>query len=240
MEDPIVSIEGLSFSYRSVPVLEKVDLRIAEREFVTIIGPNGGGKTTLLKLIAGLIVPTSGSVRVLGEDPRRVPGPIAYVPQHAVFDRQFPITAMELVLQGRLWAAPLFGRFRKEDREAAKQCLAKVDLLDCANMPLGELSGGQIQRALIARALAANPKLMLLDEPTSSVDPSSKLSIYELIRELSEEMTVIMVTHDLQALIDNVQRVICVNREVSPYSPEQVCRHFVVGLYHSPLKGGDA
>lgn len=236
MGEPIVSIQDLSFSYRSIPVLEKVNLAIKEREFVTIIGPNGGGKTTLLKLMAGLLRPTTGRITVCGEDPAKLREDISYVPQSMAFDRQFPITVMELVLQGRLSAAPVFGRFREEDREAARRSIETVDLLDCAQMAIGELSGGQVQRALIARALASDPKLLLLDEPTSSVDPSSKVAIYDLIEQLTQEMTVVMVTHDLQALIENVQKVICVNREVSRFTPEQVCKHFAVGLYHTPLK----
>lgn len=232
---PIIEIEKMSFAYRRVPILTDVNLTIQAGEFVTIIGPNGGGKTTLLKLLAGLLAPTEGSIRIFGMDPRDACRDFAYVPQRLIFDRQFPITVRELVLQGRLAQAPLFGRFGEADEQAAREALETVRLLDMAGAALGTLSGGQLQRALIARALAANPKLLLLDEPTSSVDPKSKLAIYELINSLTDRMTIVMVTHDLQALIDNVQRVLCVQQEVSPFTPEQVCKHFMAGLYHSPL-----
>lgn len=233
---PVVEVKDLNFTYRQVPILHRASFTVFENECVCIIGPNGGGKTTLLKLIAGLLTPDSGDIRLFGENPKYRRKDLAYVPQHLSFDRAFPITVLELVLQGRLSRSSLFGPYRREDKEAALDALDSLGLIHRAKEPISTLSGGQIQRALIARALASQPKLLLLDEPTSSVDPEMRGSIYEQIEALTAQMTVIMVTHDLQAVINNVRRVLCVQRELIPYSPEDICKHFAVGLYHTPLK----
>lgn len=234
---PIVLVEDLEFAYRQAPILSQASLEVYEKEFISIIGPNGGGKTTLLKIIAGLLKPNKGRVEVFGKAPSSARClDLAYVPQRLVFDRAFPITVLELVLGGRLSRAPLFGRFSRADKEAALDALETVELAHRSKDSIATLSGGQVQRALIARALASDPRLILLDEPTSSVDPEIKATLYDLIRSLTERMTVMMVTHDLQAVINDVGRVLCVHSNIVPYSPEQVCKHFVVGLYHTPLK----
>lgn len=236
--EPIVKVDKISFAYQQELVLKDVSFQIEHGEFVGLIGPNGGGKTTLLKLILGFLKPATGKILVFGKAPQTVLPQIAYVPQGLRFDRQFPISVMELVLSGRLSRLPWYGIFSKEDHHAAEEALEKVGMLAFANSSFGTLSGGQAQRALIARALVSAPKLLLLDEPTASVDSQAQGDIYNILRGLKGNMTIMMVTHDLNVAIDLVERVLCVQGNVLPLLPQQVCEHFALGLYHTPLQLG--
>lgn len=232
---PDVAIHDVTFAYRETPVLEEVTLSIHSGEFIGIIGPNGGGKSTLLKIIMGFLKPTKGSVEVFGTSPKASRSLFAYVPQAMQYDRQFPISVLELVLSGCLSTMPWYGTYSSKDYEAAHAALHKVGLSGLLQRPFGSLSGGQAQRALIARALVSEPKLLLLDEPTASVDARAEAEIYSILESLREKMTILMVTHDLNAVIKYVDRVICVQRNVISLKPEQVCEHFAFGLYHPPL-----
>jgi zinc transport system ATP-binding protein len=233
---PIVEIEKLSFSYPNTSVLSNVSLTVNQGEMIGIIGPNGGGKTTLLKLIMGFLKPTKGKIRVFGESPfNHSKQELAYVPQAMRFDRQFPISVLEVVLSGLLSQLPWYGRFRQTDRQAAFEALEKVGLAQFYQAPFGSLSGGQAQRILIARALVSNPKLLLLDEPTASVDSQAQADIYTILKKLQGKVTTLMVTHDLRTAVDLVQRLFCVQGSVFSLKPEQVCEHFAIGLYHAPL-----
>jgi len=233
-----LSFDAVSYSYGDAAILQKVSLIIHRREFVGIIGPNGGGKTTLLKLAMGLLTPSQGCIRLFGIAPKDAILKVGYVPQAVHFDRQFPISVEELVLGGRLSQLPWYGRFSRSDRIAARRALERVGMLEYAHRPLSALSGGQAQRALFARALAT-PKLelLLLDEPTTNIDSKGEEDIYALLQQLRNEVTMVMVTHNLQTAISYFDRVICVHRHVAALSPEQVCEHFALGLYHSPLTG---
>lgn len=235
---PVVETDHVSFAYQNMNVLSNVSLRVFPGEFIGLIGPNGGGKTTLLKLIMGFLKPSQGKIHVLGKSPRshsEVQLHVAYVPQTTRFDRQFPISVLEVVLAGLLSKLPWYGRFHQKDRQLALDMLEKVGLADFANKSFGTLSGGQAQRVLIARALVSDPKLLLLDEPTASVDSQAEADIYSILKELKGKITIMMVTHDLRAAIEHVERLYCVQGNVFPLKPEEVCEHFVVGLYHTPL-----
>ncbi len=230
-----IDIEKLSFGYQpDLLVLENITWQVQEGDSVALVGPNGGGKTTLLKVLLGLCVPTAGSVKVLGKSPEKALCEIAYVPQNMSFDRQFPINALEVVLMGRLFHLPWYGRYRAEDKRLALEALETVGLADKAGAAFGELSGGQRQRILIARALVSSPKLLLLDEPTASVDVTAEKEIYSILNKLQGKMTMIMVTHDLQTAMDNVGKVALVQRNLRTLSKEEVCQHFAIGLYHPP------
>jgi zinc transport system ATP-binding protein len=218
-----------------MPVLQDINMQIEPGEFVGIIGPNGGGKTTLLKLMMGFISPLSGVIEVFGVPPKRARYEMAYVPQSLRFDRQFPISVYELVLTGRLAHLPWYGIYSKEDGMAVEKALEQVGLTDFKAAAFGELSGGQAQRALIARALVSHPKLLFLDEPTASVDSQAEADIYAILKNLHKEMTILMVTHDLKTAIDQVQRVLCVQNTLRSLDPKEVCEHFAFGLYHAPL-----
>lgn len=233
--DPAIAIHNLSFAYQDHRVLTDVSFEIRPGQFIGMIGPNGGGKTTLIKLILGFLKASIGSIRVFGQTPVAARKDMAYVPQSLRFDKQFPITVLELVLEGRLAHLPWYGRFSEQDKKIALEALDKVGLADLQHRPFGSLSGGQAQRILIARALASEPKLLLLDEPTANVDTHAETEIYTLLKQLQGQMTILMVTHHLQAAIELVEKVICVQNTVFMLNPQEVCEHYALGLYHTPL-----
>lgn len=233
--NPAVAIKNLSFSYGEMSVLKDISFDIQPGQFIGVIGPNGGGKTTLLKLILGFLKPSAGEIEIFGKPPLAARENIAYVPQSLRFDKQFPISVMELVLEGRLSHLPWYGQFKKKDKEIALHALDRVGLAHLKERPFGSLSGGQAQRALIARALASEPRLLLLDEPTASVDAKAEVEIYGILKQLQGEMTIIMVTHNLQAAIELVEKVMCIQHTCLTLNPQQVCEHYALGLYHAPL-----
>lgn len=227
--------EHLCFKYDTAEVLTDISFSVNEGDFLGIIGPNGGGKTTLLQLLIGFLPPTKGKLKIYGLDPIDAQKYMAYVPQNMRFDKHFPISVMELVLGGRLSHLPWYGIYRKKDEEIASQALELVGMHSLKNRPFGTLSGGQQQRCLIARALATEPKILFLDEPTANVDPHAEHEILKLLQSLKGIMTLLMVTHNLQTAIDHVDRVLCVQQTAIPYSPQEVCEHYALGLYHPPL-----
>lgn len=231
----MIDCQNLSFSYNDILILKDISFAVEIGEYIGIIGPNGGGKTTLLKLIMGFLTPTSGSLTLSGLSPVQARSEIGYVPQAMRFDRQFPISVFELVLSGRLSKLPWYGMYSSEDRRLARETIELLGLQDIQHAPFGTLSGGQAQRVLIARALVSQPKLLLLDEPTANVDAHAESEIYELLKNLRGKMTILMVTHDLSTAIDQVQRVLCVQHTLISLLPENVCEHFALGLYHKPL-----
>ncbi len=235
MPEPVISVHNVQFSYDNLPILKDVNFSIEQGEFIGIFGPNGGGKTTLLKLLMGMLRPTEGEILLLGESPKKSRKQIGYVPQVLHFDKDFPISTLDVVLMGCLSQLSWWGSFPKEAKEAAIEALDKVGLADFAKAPFGTLSGGQAQRTLIARAIVNHPNLLLLDEPTASVDPKAELEIYQVLEQLSQKITIVMVTHDLQSIIDKAQRLLCVHREVTSMRAKEVCEHFALGLYHTPL-----
>lgn len=234
----VIEVQNVDFSYADINVLNKVSFSVEAGEFIGIIGPNGGGKTTLLKLLMGILHPDAGQIRIYGNPPAQCRSKIAYVPQGLRFDRQFPISVMELVLSGRLSRLPWYGVYSSDDKKAALDALDRVGMLPFKHHAFGTLSGGQSQRALIARALVSEPQILLLDEPTASVDAQAESLIYSILKQLQKKMTILMVTHDLRAAIDIVGRVLCVQGGVLSLLPQEICEHFALGLYHAPLQLG--
>lgn len=234
---PVIELENVSFTYPGNFVLRNVSFQVYPGEFIGMIGPNGGGKTTLLKLILGFLKPLKGTVKVFGETTHSslMLNQLAYVPQAMRFDRDFPISVEEVVLSGLMSRLPWYGRFHKAERIAAQKALEKIGLPHLAKASFGHLSGGQAQRVLIARALVSDPQLLLLDEPTASVDSQAEADIYALLNQLKGQMTILMVTHDLGAAIEQVGRILCVQGSALSLKPEEVCKHFAFGLYHRPL-----
>jgi zinc transport system ATP-binding protein len=229
---PAVSIRDLWFAYDGPPVLREVSFDIAAGDFVSVIGPNGGGKTTLLKLLLGLLSPTRGSVQVLGRTPDAARKRLGYMPQQISLDASFPVTAMDVVLMGRLGHGFPAGMFRRADREAAETALSDVEARDLGNRGFFSLSGGQRQRVLIARALASGPELLLLDEPTASLDPAVQDDLYELLTRLNERMTVVLVSHDIGVVSKHVRTVVCVSREVAIHPVEAISGELARVLFH--------
>ncbi|MCC5832716.1 MAG: ABC transporter ATP-binding protein [Chlamydiales bacterium] len=225
-----ITVTELFFSYNESPVLEDVTFSLEEKEFVAVFGPNGGGKTTLLQLLMGFLKPARGTIRLFGRPPKTIRQCIGWVPQNFHFDRHFPISVEEVVLGGRLNRSGW--RFRPTDIEAAQAALERVGMGKALKSPFAVLSGGQQQRVLIARALACDPALLLLDEPTSGVDHAAEKEIYSLLGELRKHLTILMVTHDLNRAVESVDRLLCVQKTVTQMPKEKVCEHFALGLYH--------
>ncbi|HEY4759485.1 MAG TPA: metal ABC transporter ATP-binding protein [Thermoguttaceae bacterium] len=232
--EPVISMRNVSFCYGNVSVLENVNFDIVQRESVCIVGPNGGGKTTLVKLILGLLAPDAGEIRVFGRSPWQARLNIGYMPQHVLYDPQFPVTVMDIVLMGRLGRPGFSGFFgwpNRKDRQAALEALRQVEMQEFLRRPFALLSGGQRQRVLVARALCSKPHLLLLDEPTSNVDTLVENRLWDLFRELNQNMTIMMVTHDLGVVSSLVEKVICVNRRVVVHPTRQVTGEMISDIY---------
>jgi zinc transport system ATP-binding protein len=217
----VVKLENIWAQYNGEPVLEDINLSIGQEDFLGVIGPNGGGKTTLLKIILGLISPSHGKVSVLGKSPQKSRTSIGYVPQTTTFDRNFPINIRDVVLMGRYSSTGLFKHYQKSDNEAAQKALETVNIANLKNRQIGKLSGGEQQRAFIARALVAQPKLLLLDEPTASVDPAMQTEFYELLNRLKKQMAIVLVSHDISAVSVYVDKIACLNRQLYYHGSNQ-------------------
>jgi len=198
------------------PAIENVSLSVKKNDFMAVIGPNGGGKTTLLKVILGLLIPFSGTVKVFGQSPEKGRKLVGYVPQF-VPSRSFPITVMDVVLMGRLGSTGLIRRYSSTDRHRALEMLELLGADNLAGKRMDELSGGQKQRVLIARALSGEPELLLLDEPAASVDAEGQQSFYNILAELNSRITVVMVTHDVGAISSHVRSIACINRQLKSH-----------------------
>jgi zinc transport system ATP-binding protein len=234
--EEIVGITDVWVRYDGATVLEAISLSVERGDFLGIIGPNGGGKTTLLKVILGLIKPTDGTVRVLGQTPERSRHHIGYIPQHNLFDRDFPIDVRETVLMGCNGTAGLFRRYSREDKERAQEALRTVGMLSHQHHQLGKLSGGEQQRVFIARALVGRPKLLLLDEPTASVDSSMQTEFYELLVRLKKDMTIIMVSHDISAVSIYVDKIACLNRQLYYHGSREITPEVLEATYKCPVQ----
>lgn len=229
--DPIIRIEDLDFGYNGQLVLEKVDLQVCAGDFVAMIGPNGGGKTTLLKLILGLLKPSRGNVQVLGKPPTRVSHRIGYVPQDVNINRRFPIAALDVVLMGKLAPGRRWSKNARQDRRDALEALARLDMADHAQRRIGELSGGQRQRVFIARALVTHPRILLLDEPTASIDSKGQTEFYRLLKRLNQEVSIVVVSHDLLVISTYARSVACVNRRLHYHRQAEITGDMLQTMY---------
>jgi zinc transport system ATP-binding protein len=232
-DKPVVTIRDLEFSYNGTPILENVHLDIMARDSLCIVGPNGGGKTTLLKLILGLLKPDRGEIRLFGLSPEEACLRVGYVPQYAQYDSQFPVTVRDVVLMGRL-DRHFGGPYSRADKEAASEALNEMDLENIGNRLFAEISGGQRQRVLIARALAASGELLILDEPTANIDASSEAHLFEVLEKLNQRMTVLLVTHDVGFASSFFKSIACVNRQVVIHPTSELTGELIRNMY-----GGD-
>ena len=236
MTADVVVIKDVWVHYDSLPVLEEINLTIKEHDFLGIIGVNGGGKSTLLKVILGLIKPSKGTVRVFGDTPQESRKYIGYVPQYCLFDLEFPVSVWEVVLMGRLGHTGLFKSYNKEDKKAALDALAKMDMLEYKDRQVGKLSGGQQHRVFIARALAANPKLLLLDEPAAGIDTIIQEEFYELLEKLKTKMAIVLVSHDISAVSVYVDKIACLNHRLHYHDSKELTAEDLEATYHCPVE----
>ena len=230
--NPAIEIEDLSFSYGASPVLEHISLTVARGEFLGLVGPNAGGKTTLLKLILGLLEPTGGTLCVLGGTPKEQRTRIGYCPQYPAFSRDFPITVEDAVRLGRLGLTRGPG-YSAADRKAADRAMEAVEVKGIRRRRVGTLSGGQLQRVMIARALAADPEVLILDEPTANVDLRGGVDIFALLKRLGGEITIVVVSHDIGFISGYVDRVACLNRTLVCHSTAELTGEVIERLYGS-------
>jgi zinc transport system ATP-binding protein len=237
LKTPFVEIAHLYAGYNNETVLYDINLNVWESDFLGLIGPNGGGKTTLLKTILGLLPPKKGSIRVMGQSPQHGRSQIGYVPQIALYDSDFPISVLDVVRMGRLGPKRLFKPYNEEDDAIVQERLAWVDMLEHQNRSLRELSGGQRQRVYIARALATQPNMLLLDEPTISVDIEASQQIYELLNNINQHgVTILLVSHDLNAISSHVKTIACLNRELHYHSEKEITSEMLQAAYGCPVE----
>ncbi|RIJ48859.1 metal ABC transporter ATP-binding protein [Maribellus luteus] len=229
---PLVKIENLTCAYDKIPVLENVNLEVNERDFLGVIGPNGGGKTTLLKAILGLLKPVKGKI-VFGSDLQGRKKPIGYLPQVRHIDKKFPITVFDVVLSGSI----MNGIYRPsaEERQKAEQLLVEMGILDIRHKAIGELSGGQMQRVFLCRALLSDPKLLILDEPDTFVDNRFEGELYEKLRALNKEIAIILVSHDVGTISTYVKTIACVNKSLH-YHPSNIITQEQLEGYNCPIQ----
>lgn len=231
MGDAIIDIQNLNFAYNHQPVLIDVHLTVQAGEFIAMIGPNGGGKTTLLKLMLGLLKADSGKIRIFGKPPHEVSHRIGYVPQDVHINKDFPISALDVVLMGKLRPGHGWSRRSETDRRAALQALEQVEMEKFCNQRIGELSGGQKQRVFVARALVTDPELLFLDEPTASIDTKGQNEFYHLLNELNERITIIVVSHDLMVVSGYIKSVVCVNRRLHYHGHAELTGEMIEMMY---------
>ena len=231
MPDQIIEIQNLNFSYNNQFALRDVNLSVNHGDFVAMIGPNGGGKTTLLKLMLGLLKADSGEMRIFNRPPQDVSHRIGYVPQDVHINQDFPISALDVVLMGTLRPGKGWSRHSHQDRRAALNALEQVEMKKFRDHRIGELSGGQKQRVFVARALVTDPDLLFLDEPTASIDTRGQNEFYRLLKELNESITIIVVSHDLMVISGYVKSVICVNQRVHYHGHAELTGEMIEMMY---------
>ena len=228
-------LDGVCKSYRGVPVLEDVSLTLNHGEFMGLIGPNGAGKSVLLRTILGLERPDKGSVSIYGRPPGQAHQDVAYVPQYARFDRDFPIRVRDVVLTGRLRPGKPGYRQDDEDRARADSALERLNLTDLAQRQIGRLSGGEMQRVLIARALTSDARLLLFDEPTANLDASLVTGLYDFLKQLTGDRTVVLVSHDIGVMTSVVDSIACLNRRMHYHGDKEITHEMIEETYGCPV-----
>jgi len=233
--NPVISLKDVWAGYEDDVVLEAVNFDVFRRDFIGLFGPNGGGKTTLIKVVLGLIKPRRGEITILGESPQLGRRHIGYVPQLQGEDFDFPVNVWEVVRMGRLERKSLFKPFSQADNAIVEEKLRWTGLLDLQKRSIKELSGGQRQRVHIARALATEPEILLLDEPTASVDAEASLNLYELLANLNEHVTILLISHDTTAVSRYVKTIGCVNRRLVYHREKLLTPEMLAEGYGCPV-----
>jgi zinc transport system ATP-binding protein len=236
MRTPIVEMKDLAFAYNGETVLQDVSLDIPEGAFMAVIGPNGGGKTTLLKLMLGILKPDSGTIRIFGTNARDAAPRIGYVPQDIHVNRGFPISVRDVVSMGRMKGGGGWRPFLGRDHSTVQETLERVQMWDLRSRRMDDLSGGQRQRVYLARALVSEPKLLLLDEPLSSVDTQGQTEFYDFLVELNRTVTIVVVSHDAMILSSHARSVACVNRQLFFHDAPEITKDMLEMAYQCPVE----
>lgn len=233
LDQPLLEARHITFGYDREVVLDDVSLAIQPRDFLAVIGPNGGGKTTLIKILLGLLEPWSGEVVHRGTDRK---GRLGYVPQFSTFDKTFPLRVSDVVLMGKLGSRGLLRPYTRRDRTEVEQVLARLDLADLARVHVSEISGGQLQRVLIARAVISGPEILFLDEPTASIDPESRQSLGELLVDLNRSIPIVVITHDVTSIAPMVRNIACINRKLHYHAGNELDQAMLEEVYGCPVE----
>lgn len=232
----LINIDNIVAGYDNKIVLHDVSLDIWENDFLGIIGPNGGGKTTLLKIILGLLKPKSGSVRYFDGEKEVSSLKIGYLPQMNKIDKKFPISVREVVLSGLMAEKPRFRDFTSEQKQRAEEVIAQMGLQELAKRAIGDLSGGQLQRVLLGRSMVSRPKVLILDEPNSYVDKRFESHFYNLLEEISKESSIILVSHDIGTVLSMVKNIACVNETLHYHSGADISAEWLENKYACPIE----
>ncbi|WP_287680017.1 ABC transporter ATP-binding protein [Bacteroides sp.] len=236
MNNTIIKIENLSAGYEKKTVLHNINLEISEKDFLGIIGPNGGGKTTLMKVILGLLEPTEGKITYYNNGIPADRLEIGYLPQYNSIDKKFPISVYEVVLSGLNKQKTLFSKFTKKHHRRVEETLVMMGLEGLENKPIGQLSGGQMQRALLGRAIVSNPKAIILDEPNTYIDKRFEARLYSLLEEINKERTIILVSHDIGSVLQNVKSIACVNGTLDYHPQSEVSAEWIEEKLQCPIE----
>jgi len=234
MVETLLEARHVTFGYGREPVVEDVDLAIHPRDFLAVIGPNGGGKTTLVKILLGLLKPWSGEVVSRFAAGSR--GRLGYVPQFSTFDKSFPLRVSEVVLMGKLGSRGLLWPYTRKDRMELDAVLARLDLTRLARAHVSEISGGQLQRVLIARAVLSDPEILFLDEPTASIDAESRQVLTELLKDLNRRIPIVVITHDVTSIASLVQHIACINRRLWYHAGGELDQAMLDEVYGCPVE----
>lgn len=233
---PVIQIDHVTFSFGSQPVLEDITFNIEPKDFIAFIGPNGAGKTTLVKLLMGFLEPDKGTIRVLGSNPKVARTHLGYVPQYTTFDLDYPLNVLDTVKINMINSGSLMPWFGKNEAKKAYELLEKMEIESLAHRKFSELSGGQKQRALIARALASEPEILILDEPTASIDITIEKNIYDLLKKLNENITIILVSHDISFISSYINKICCLNRFATIHSIDELTGESLFDVYDRNIK----
>ena len=232
----IIQISGLSAGYEGKTVLNQVDLKVYERDFLGIIGPNGGGKTTLIKCILGLHKPNQGKIQFFKEGKEVSEINMGYLPQYNSIDKKFPISVYEVVLSGLSKQKSIFQKYSQKQHEKVRQIIARMGLEGLEKRAIGELSGGQLQRALLGRALVSNPEVVILDEPNTYIDKRFEARLYSLLEEINKERAILLVSHDIGTVLKNVKTIACVNETVHYHPHTEVPTEWLEEHFGCPIE----
>lgn len=231
MRDVIIEVRDLWFSFNSIPVLKEVNFKVHRGDFIALLGPNGGGKTTLLKLMLGLLKPDRGTIKIFNEPVGKSTHRIGYMPQHLHFNQSFPISVLDVVLMGKLRPGKGWSRYSSKDRLAAQKAMEQMEMWEFRHRRVGELSGGQQQRVFIARALVDEPEVLFLDEPTASVDTKHQTDLFDILKELNKTVTIIVVSHDVGIVSSHVKSVACVNQQLYYHDDSEITQEMLEMAY---------
>ena len=233
---PIIQLEGICAAYERKQVLEDVNLTVYKKDFLGIIGPNGGGKTTLMKVVLGLLKPTAGTISFFQDGKKCDEITMGYLPQYNSIDKKFPISVYEVVLSGLNRQKSLFSSFTKEQHTKVEKVIKQMGLEGLENRAIGQLSGGQLQRALLGRALVSNPEVIILDEPNTYIDKRFEAKLYSLLEEINKERAIILVSHDIGTVLQNVKSIACVNVELDYHPDTEVSAEWLEEKFQCPIE----